>query len=98
MISFASNCTLPPKGIGFVSAPEVRGTLDILWSCLATLVICTWSILHLNVPEQSTPNGKLQKYTRSSVRLFHKIKWLFVNILAPEWAFGKAFGDYSIVW
>jgi hypothetical protein len=26
--------------------------MDILWSCLFTIIACTWTILHLNVPEQ----------------------------------------------
>jgi hypothetical protein len=28
----------------------VRGTFDILWSCIITLLICTWTVQHLNVP------------------------------------------------
>lgn len=46
-------CTIPTEGLhSFVSAPNVRGTLDILWSCLATIIACTYTVLHLNIPEQ----------------------------------------------
>ena len=36
----------------YVGSSNVRGTLDILWSSLFTIFVCTWSIQHLNVPEQ----------------------------------------------
>ncbi|KAH8665632.1 hypothetical protein BGZ61DRAFT_366339 [Ilyonectria robusta] len=97
MKSFGTNCTLPPDGVGFVSSPNTRGTLDILWTCLSVLLICTWSILHLNVPMQSTPNGKAQKYLRSAHRLFWKLMWMMANVIAPEWPFGKAWADYLSV-
>jgi hypothetical protein len=32
--------------LGFVPEPDGRGTMGILWSCLATLVICFWSSMH----------------------------------------------------
>ncbi|KAL6909213.1 hypothetical protein GGI43DRAFT_394861 [Trichoderma evansii] len=92
-----SNCTLPPEGANFVSSPEVRGTLDILWSSLAVLLVCTWSILHLNVPVQSVPATKWQKYKRSTLRALSKSKWMLFNVAAPEWSLGKAWSDYCSV-
>ncbi|KAI4695855.1 uncharacterized protein J4E88_000025 [Alternaria novae-zelandiae] len=97
MTVFHSNCTLPPDGTGFVSSPNARGTLDILWSCLSILVLSTWSILHLNVPTQSTPSGKTQDYKRKAIRFLAKLKWMAVNVVAPEWALGKAWSDYRSV-
>ncbi|KAH8812409.1 hypothetical protein F5884DRAFT_642544, partial [Xylogone sp. PMI_703] len=61
------------------------------------LLICTWSILHLNVPPQSTPQGTVQKYARAAIRLASKIKWMLMNVVAPEWALGKAYCDYRSV-
>ncbi|CAI7575857.1 unnamed protein product [Penicillium glandicola] len=78
------------KTAGFVSSPNTRGTLDIVWSCLSVIVLCTWSILHLNIPIQSTPSNKRQKYLRTLWRFSKKLKWMVINILAPEWAFGMA--------
>jgi hypothetical protein len=49
---FDTTCTLPTGLVNFVSSPDSRGTLDILWSCLFTIVACTWTIQHLNIPEQ----------------------------------------------
>lgn len=54
-ITFKSNCTLPHQGVSFVSSPGVRGTLDIVWTSISILLLCTYSILHQNVPIQSNP-------------------------------------------
>ena len=35
---------------GWVSTDCGRGTLDILWSCLATIFLCVWTSIHLPVP------------------------------------------------
>ncbi|KAL8927026.1 MAG: hypothetical protein Q9208_002571 [Pyrenodesmia sp. 3 TL-2023] len=35
---------------GWTSAPNRRGTFDILWSCISTWVLCCWSMLCLNIP------------------------------------------------
>lgn len=51
--SYTTNCTLPPdsasKTFFFVSTPNVRGSLQIVWLCLSTLIICCYQVLHLNV-------------------------------------------------
>jgi hypothetical protein len=87
---FSINCTLPPHGTTFVQPPDSRGTLDIVYSCLAVMVLCTWSILRLNVPTQITPKTRCQKVVRSLNRMFKKMKWMVINILAPEWPFAQA--------
>ena len=35
---------------GWVSTNCGRGTSDILWSCLATILLCVWTVLHLPIP------------------------------------------------
>ncbi|KAK2594379.1 hypothetical protein QQS21_007885 [Conoideocrella luteorostrata] len=97
MTKFTFNCTLALELVTFVSAPDTRGTLDIVWGCLTILFICTWSVVHLNVPPQSTPANKARRYGRSSFRAYWNILWLLVNVLAPEWALGKAWSDYRSV-
>ncbi|CZR50406.1 uncharacterized protein PAC_00278 [Phialocephala subalpina] len=93
MTAFHTNCTLPISAPYFVSAPNVRGTLDIVWNCLSVLLLCTWSILHLNVPVESYSTGTCQKYVRGMKRFGKKIKWMMFSLLAPEWLLGKALGD-----
>ncbi|KAJ5620518.1 hypothetical protein N7510_004502 [Penicillium lagena] len=97
MKTFSGNYTLPPDGVNFVSSPNVRGTLDILWSCLSVLLICTWSIIHPAVPFQTSPQRKIQKLNRGAVRLFWKLSWMLLNLLAPEWSLAKAWADYQSV-
>ena len=53
---FHPNCTVPVTPVNLVTSPEVRGTFDILWSSLFTLLVCTWNIQHLTVPTQK-PRG-----------------------------------------
>ena len=60
---------------GWQSEPPGRGTWSILWSCLATIFICTWSALHLDVPED---HG-------AGYLLFRKIRWMLVAATAPEY-------------
>lgn len=95
MLTFNSNRTIPRGVVPFVAAPYIRGTLDIVWGCFSILLICTWSILHMNLPLQSTlnPNSRKQKYRRASVRLLTKAEWMLLNVLAPEWPLGKAWSD-----
>lgn len=59
---------------GWISAPNYRGTSDILWSCIVTLVACVYTALHLNIPGRS---GKWR-------RLLQKLKWTVTALLAPE--------------
>jgi hypothetical protein len=85
--------------------------LDIVYSCLVVITLCTWSVLHLNVPVQVTPAGRRQKLARGLFRTLKKLKWMAINIVAPEWPFAQAvtglisecrlqkkFDDYSGDW
>ena len=60
---------------GWKSEPRGRGTWSILWSCLATIFICTWSSQHLDVPVR---RGKWYR------QLLRKIGWMLVAFMAPE--------------
>lgn len=70
--------------VGWETGPKSRGTLSLLWSCMATIFACTWTVLHLNVPGHN--DGLLQKTGR-------KVKWMAINILFPELLFSKAVCD-----
>lgn len=52
-IAFQPTCDGPTKDdkFNYVLSPSVRGTTDILWSCFAVMLLCTWSIQHLSVPD-----------------------------------------------
>lgn len=93
MFNFFSNCTLPPSSPAFVSGPGVRSTLDIVWSCFSTPILCSWSILHLNIPENTNPT-KRQKWLKQLKHFIRKLKWMLVALFTPEFMLGKAVSDY----
>lgn len=104
---FETTCTIPPDNpVSFVSSPNTRGTLDILWSCLFTIFACTWTIQHLNIPAQRKslpPNATAAQrhgYTvkHTLVGVWTNLKWMIITILAPEFILGKAAGDLLRVW
>jgi hypothetical protein len=94
---FQTTCTTPPSRTNYVSSPNTRGTLDILWSCSFTIVACTWTIQHLNVPEQPSFDPQDVSWHQALKwklnGLWRSIKWMFVTIIAPEYILGKAVAD-----
>ena len=95
--NFLTICTTPSSRTNYVSSPDTRGALDVLWSCFFTIIACTWTIQHLNVPEQPIFDSrelpwykdwlwKLQGFRRT-------LKWMLVTIFAPEYILGKAVAD-----
>lgn len=71
---------------GWTSSPDGRGTLDILWACLATIFLSTWSAICLNVPEPS--DTMLQHLKRKT--------WITcISIMGPEYLLGYALGEWQ---
>lgn len=69
----------------WVSSPNVRGTGDIIISCLVTLIACAYTAIHPTVP----PGGSVK-------RSFVVIKAVLVvlAVLGPEAVFAFAFQEY----
>jgi hypothetical protein len=61
--------------VGWVKVSPERGTLDLLVTCLATLLLCVYSSLHPNLPMQLESNIKRQ---------WRYFKWGLLGILGPE--------------
>ena len=79
-VAFKPNCTIPPKIVNYVSNPQVRGTLQILWGCITVLLLCTWSIQHASVPiehDKSKPPSRVRRLGlqifSGFVNVFHRI-------------------------
>jgi len=89
MLSHTPNCTLPVGTVNFSASPNVRGTFDILYTCLATMVICTWSSLHLNVPDQRCGRdpGWLGDMKWAARRSWDKIRRTLIILIVPELAY-----------
>ena len=98
MITFAPQCTLPESGPVFVQQPNVRSTMDIIWGSLVVIFLCSWSILHLNVPPNFRPAPRSESTWRSLRRNFitswllfkRKLGWMIVTIMLPEYVLGLA--------
>lgn len=94
------NCTLPQQDLhNFVSAPNIRGTLEIIWTCLATIIACTYTVLHLNVPEQRDGRD-MDKGWRGDLKWWWKgiqssAMWTAITVLAPEVYTITAFEDFN---
>ncbi|KAI0888352.1 uncharacterized protein GGS22DRAFT_198125 [Annulohypoxylon maeteangense] len=61
--------------VGWVDSPNVRGTIDIIWSCVLVLVTSLWTVIHLNLP------AKDDRWIRVIAR---KLRWGFMAILGPD--------------
>ncbi|CAM6123519.1 unnamed protein product [Calypogeia fissa] len=84
---FHSNCTRPPPGsyFNFVAAPNSRGTLQILWSCLFTLFTCIWTVQHLDIPPED-----LHPYGEATTKPIYSI----MTLLMPEYLVGLALEEF----
>jgi hypothetical protein len=71
--------------VTWVPSPNGRGTLDIIISCGATIFLCCWSSLCVNVP--SVGDGTF-------VQLCDKLHLACIGMLGPELLFILALGQY----
>src|ERR1700749_2222933 len=70
--------------VGF-TANSGRGTLDLIWSCLITILLCTWNI------------QRPQFVTRTSHRtkvFGNRSFWFAITILCPVYVIGVAFEQW----
>jgi squalene monooxygenase len=61
--------------LGWVSQPNQRGTIDIIWGCFLVLFVCVWAVLHHNVPNKT--DGYWYVFRR-------KLRWATIAVCAPE--------------
>jgi hypothetical protein len=61
-----------------------RSLFNIIWSCVSTIIICTWVSVHPNVP----PRSKLSA-------LLRRIWMMFWTIIAPELVLAWAVRQWS---
>lgn len=80
---FPSNAT---RINGWVDSPNIRGTSDIVLTCLLTVFLCTYTLLNLNVPAANDPAWRLV-----TQRLF----WMALAIAGPEFVLTAASGQLN---
>lgn len=69
---------------GWVDQPDTRGTIDIVWTNVFTIFLCTFTLLCLNLPAPNDTPWKI-----SSRRLF----WMGLAIAGPEFVLAAACGQ-----
>ncbi|KKY19275.1 hypothetical protein UCDDS831_g05480 [Diplodia seriata] len=88
--------------------PQTRGTFGILSTCFVTLALCTWKIVHLNLPGICPDDDlawsdwwKADKTVRHKLvhicgghQLVRQIGWLVIGLFAPELIAFAAFKQY----
>ncbi|KAF8541823.1 hypothetical protein BDD12DRAFT_827936 [Trichophaea hybrida] len=78
--------------VHWTPSPKTRGTNDILISCLATLGLCVWTALHLNIdPIETTPLRVTIAY-----RFLTKLLWSITALIAPEIVLSVALHQYLV--
>lgn len=65
--------------------PNCRGTFGIISTCVATLLICAWSAVHVDIPSREMSTSK---------RLVPKLGWLVMGLLAPDYLLYLAVGQW----
>ena len=76
MENSATNATIasnPPYR--WMGEPDQRGTFGIISFCSTTLIICTWSTLHFNIPIRR--NTTIHRFVL-------QVTWMVLALLAPE--------------
>ena len=71
---------------GWVDQPSLRGTWDIIWTCIVTTFICTYTLLCLNVPSPSDTSFHLVR---------RRFFWMVFAVFAPEIVLTYAAGQWS---
>ncbi|KAF8855820.1 hypothetical protein BDZ45DRAFT_692315 [Acephala macrosclerotiorum] len=93
--TFTTTCKTPEVTVNFVSSPNARGSLDILWSSLFTILACTWNVLYLNVREQrdGRDSGWLGNIKWAWKDFWPNLKWMVIAVFAPEVLLAKNVAD-----
>ncbi|KAK0499262.1 hypothetical protein EDD18DRAFT_1283203 [Armillaria luteobubalina] len=88
------NAPLPPDDDDGSSSPtENRRSLwSIPWSCLVTIVACTWLSVHPNVPGRKlTESGRI-------ATVIDRVKTMAIAVLAPEVIVAWAASQFIVAW
>ncbi|KAF5634126.1 hypothetical protein F25303_8900 [Fusarium sp. NRRL 25303] len=72
----------------WIDSPNIRGTLDILQSCILTLIACIYTALHLGVPVK----------TAWHYIFLYKLKWVAITLFAPDIALYMAADQLQQAW
>ncbi|KAH7123373.1 hypothetical protein B0J13DRAFT_566491 [Dactylonectria estremocensis] len=80
------NASDPYQIVGWQTTSDDRGSLDILWSCLVTLLLCCWVSTY---PNAGSPSDKWYH------PLLDKFNLAIITFLGPDFLFGIALGQFA---
>lgn len=92
--------------VGWVPNSPGRSTLNIVWSCLSVLLVCTYKCVHLNISSFEENQAGWHKTKLFGVRLSYwpkrplvrktlrKIKFMMIILIAPEVGVAMAVGEF----
>lgn len=75
--------------VSWVNEPNGRGTLSILVSCLSSLFLSSWAVMHLNIPAKRTSTLR---------RLSSYLYWCIFGIFGPELVIWAAWRQLLSAW
>ncbi|KAF2013069.1 hypothetical protein BU24DRAFT_425632 [Aaosphaeria arxii CBS 175.79] len=70
---------------GWTSSPDGRGSMDIIFSSLATFGLCSWSVICVNIPPP---------HTSYYMNIFRKVWLTLICLLGPEFTLVAAMGQW----
>ncbi|KAJ9615135.1 hypothetical protein H2200_001209 [Cladophialophora chaetospira] len=70
----------------WIAGANTRGTADILYTCIVTIILCVWTCVHMNIPAPGE---------HPSRRVWRKIKWTIYGLLGPEIVLFTAWSQYN---
>lgn len=86
----------------FALSPNTRGTTDLIWSCLLTIFLYTWSIQRLEVPSPKTTAWHSFRHKLSMAALTVIAPEAVCLLSAEEWLGAltqvRRFHDYGFTW
>ncbi|KAF2738084.1 hypothetical protein EJ04DRAFT_486788 [Polyplosphaeria fusca] len=72
--------------VAWTAEPDGRGTASLMYSCLSTILICTWSALHINLPRQGATTWN---------NVLRKTRYMLLALIAPEYFAYQAYDDWK---
>lgn len=84
-----SAATSNTVNVGWTAEPDGRGTWTLLFNCVSTTLICTWSALHLNVLQGREENPGVLSTRITFFVLALAAPEYFVTIAIREWEYAR---------
>ncbi len=85
MTNATSATTSPHEHVGFIKASGDRGTMELVWGCVVTIILCTWNVQRQSVP--SPHDTIVQKICRKALGML-------ATVAAPELLTALALIEY----